>query len=305
MLMIFALGFSICILFRRLSENVLSPKLFVILKKLSSEYQLYACGNFFRMLRFWKKLLFSDSLLEKQTTPLKRRKIAMTNIRKKSLVLIMVAGIFVLSATQTLFAQDKAKTEKLVQEAQRVFENFKADPDMGWFRSNVKNAKGVFIVPSLVKAGFVWGGSGGSGVFLGHDEKTDKWSYPAFYTMGSGSFGFQAGVEKAEIILMVMTQRGVESMVSSSFKLGGDVSVAAGPVGAGAKVQTADIIAFSRTKGLFGGIALEGAVIKIRGKWNSAYYGKSVSPADIIIRSDVANPQADGLRELVSKTTGS
>ena len=123
--------------------------------------------------------------------------------------------------------------------------------------------------------------------------------------MGSGSFGFQAGVEKAEIILMVMTQRGVESMISSSFKLGGDVSVAAGPVGAGAKVQTADIIAFSRTKGLFGGIALEGAVIKIRGKWNSAYYGKSVSPADIIIRGDVANPQADGLREVVSKGTGS
>ena len=229
----------------------------------------------------------------------------MTNIRKKSLVLILAAGIFALSATQALFAQDSAKPEKLVQEAQRVFENFKVDPDMGWFRSNVKKAKGVFIVPSLLKAGFVWGGSGGSGVFLGHDEKTDKWSYPAFYTMGSGSFGFQAGVEKAEIILMVMTQRGVESMVSSSFKLGGDVSVAAGPVGAGAKVQTADIIAFSRTKGLFGGIAIEGAVIKIRDKWNSAYYGKSVSPADIIIRSDVANPQADGLREVVSKTTGS
>jgi lipid-binding SYLF domain-containing protein len=229
----------------------------------------------------------------------------MTNIRKKSLVLIMVAGVFVLSAAQMLFAQDSAKTEKLVQDAQRVFENFKADPDMGWFRSNVKKAKGVFIVPSLLKAGFVWGGSGGSGVFLGHDEKTDKWSYPAFYTMGSASWGFQAGVEKAEIILMVMTQRGVESMVSSSFKLGGDVSVAAGPVGAGAKVQTADIIAFSRTKGLFGGIAFEGSVIKIRDKWNSAYYGKPVSPAGIFIRNDVANPQADGLRELVSKTTGS
>ena len=69
----------------------------------------------------------------------------------------MIAGIFVLSATQTLFAQDSAKLEKLVQDAQRVFENFKADPDMGWFRSNVKNAKGVFIVPSLLKAGFVWG----------------------------------------------------------------------------------------------------------------------------------------------------
>ena len=228
----------------------------------------------------------------------------MTNIRKKSLVLIIVAGVFVLSATQTLFAQDSAKPEQLVREAQRVFENFKADPNMGWLRSNVKKAKGVFIVPSLLKAGFIWGGSGGSGVFLRHDEKTAKWSYPAFYTMGSGSFGFQAGVEKAEIILMVMTHKGVDSMISSSFKLGGDISVAAGPVGTGAKVQTADIIAFSRTKGLFGGIAIEGSVIKTRDKWNSAYYGKSVRPADILIRNDVANPHAEGLREVVRKTTG-
>ena len=109
----------------------------------------------------------------------------MTNIRKRHLILILMAVMFVFSAAKVLFAQDSAKAEQLVVEAQRVFENFKADPDMGWFRSNVKDAKGLFIVPSLLKAGFVWGGSGGSGVFLGHDEKSDKWSYPAFYTMGS------------------------------------------------------------------------------------------------------------------------
>ncbi len=195
----------------------------------------------------------------------------MTELRKQAFVLTLVAVIFMFAAAQGLFAQDSAKPENLVQEAQMVFENFRADPDMGWFRNNVKKSKGVFIVPSLVKAGFIWGGSGGSGVFLIRDEKTNKWSYPAFYTMGSGSFGFQAGVEKAEVILMVMTQKGVDSMLSSSFKLGADASIAAGPVGAGAKVKIADIIAFSRAKGLFGGVAFEGAVIKTRDKWNSAY----------------------------------
>ncbi len=104
---------------------------------------------------------------------------------------------------------------------------------------------------------------------------------------------------------MVMTQKGVDSLLSSSFKLGAGVSIAVGPVGAGAKVKTADIIAFSRAKGLFGGIALEGAVIKTRDKWNSAYYGKTVRAVDILIRRDVANPHADGLREVVKKTTGS
>ncbi len=229
----------------------------------------------------------------------------MTDIRKKAFVSIIVAVFCVCLTAQGLFAQDNAKAESLVRNAQTAFENFKADPDMGWFRSNVKNAKGVFIVPSLLKAGFIWGGSGGSGVFLAHDQKTDKWSYPAFYTMGSGSFGFQAGVEKAEVVLMVMTQKGIDSMLSSSFKLGAGASIAAGPVGAGAKVKTADIIAFSRTKGLFGGIALEGAVIKTRDKWNSAYYGKPVRSVDILIRRDVSNTHADGLRELVSRATGS
>lgn len=225
--------------------------------------------------------------------------------RKQLFFLVFLAFSCLFSTSQGLLAQDVAKPESLVRNAQMVFENFRADPDMGWFRSNVKNAKGVFIVPSLLKAGFVWGGSGGSGVFLAHDEKADKWSYPAFYTMGSASFGFQAGVERAEVVLMVMTQKGIASMLSSSFKLGAGVSIAAGPVGAGAEVKTADIIAFSRAKGLFGGIALEGAVIKTRDKWNSAYYGKPVRPVDVLILRNVKNSHANGLIELVTSTTGS
>ncbi|WP_208022653.1 lipid-binding SYLF domain-containing protein [Desulfonema ishimotonii] len=201
-------------------------------------------------------------------------------------------------------AQNDEKTETLVLAAQKTFNNFRADPDMGWFRNNVKTAKGVFIVPSLLKAGFIFGGSGGNGVLLAHDENTGQWSYPAFFTMGAGSFGFQAGVEKAEVILMVLTQKGMDSMLSTSFKLGADVTVAAGPVGAGAKFQMVDILAFSRSKGIYGGISLEGAVITPRDARNEAYYGKPCRSVDILIRHSVTNPQADPLRAVVAHTTG-
>ena len=175
---------------------------------------------------------------------------------------------------------------------------------MGWFRDNVKNAKGILVVPSLVKAGFIFGGSGGHGVLLGKDEKSGKWSYPAFFTMGSATFGFAAGIEKSEVILMIMTNKGMDSMLSTSFKLGGDVSVAVGPVGAGAKAQTADVIAFSRAKGVYGGVNLEGAVISTRDSLNSAYYGKPVRTVDIVVKHDVKNSKADPLLAEVRKVAG-
>jgi len=140
-------------------------------------------------------------------------------------------------------------------------------------------------------------------VLLARDEKTNKWSYPAFYTMGSVTFGLQIGGEVSEIILMVMTQKGMDKMLTSSFKLGADVDVAAGPVGAGGKVATADILAFARSKGLYGGLNVEGAVIATREKLNNKYYGKSVRPLDILVRRDVRNKKADPLIKVVTKAT--
>ena len=191
--------------------------------------------------------------------------------------MILTAAALLFSAAPTAASdKDAANAQGVVDEAVTTVANFGADPDMSWFRDNVKNAKGILVVPSLVKAGFVLGGSGGNGVLLGRDEKTGKWSYPAFFTMGSATFGFAAGIEKSEVILMIMSNKGMDSMLSTSFKLGGDVSVAVGPVGAGAKAQMADVIAFSRAKGIYGGVNLEGAVISTRDAMNSAYYGKPV-----------------------------
>ena len=176
---------------------------------------------------------------------------------------------------------------------------------MTWFRNNVKNAKGVFIVPTLGKAGFILGGSGGTGVLLARDERTGQWSYPAFYTMGSGTIGLQIGVQVAEVVLMVMTKKGMDSMLSTKFQLGGDVSVAAGPVGAGAQAATVDILQFARAKGVFGGLTVEGAVIGIRDSLNNAYYGNPVRPVDILIRRDVSNTHANPLRKTLTKETKS
>lgn len=193
-------------------------------------------------------------------------------------------------------SSDSADVQALVLKSSAVFKSFMADPNMVWFHNNVDQARGIFIVPQMLRGGFIIGGSGGSGVLLTRDLKTGAWSYPAFYTMGSVSIGLQIGADASEIVMMIMTEKGLNAMLSTEFKLGADVSVAAGPVGASAKAQIADVLAFGRSKGAFGGVSIEGAVIAPRDKWNSAYYGQPVGPIDILIRHSVTNPQADQLR---------
>ena len=198
-------------------------------------------------------------------------------------------------------AGDFGKPQELVAKGTAVFKSFMHDPNMSWFRENVHKARGIFIVPQMLRGGFIIGGSGGSGMLVARDSKTNEWSYPAFYTMGSVSLGLQIGADASEIILMIMTQKGLNAMLSTEFKLGGDVSVAAGPVGESAKAQTADVLAFGRSKGLFGGVSIEGAVVAPRYEWNEAFYHQPASPVDILIKHTVKNPQADELRAILPK----
>lgn len=198
-------------------------------------------------------------------------------------------------------ASDKADAEQVVTQARATFQDFVNDPNMRWFRDHIKKAKAVLIVPSLVKAGFIFGGSGGTGVLLAEHADRGEVSYPAFYTVGSVSYGLQIGAEVAQVVMLIMTEKGLNSLLTTKVQLGGDVSVAAGPVGAGAQAATADVIQFSRAKGVFGGLTLEGAVVAIRDGLNEAYYGKKVLTTDILITRSVRNPQADALRALVAK----
>lgn len=221
--------------------------------------------------------------------------------QKRHFRFLIVALISLAVTSSGVQAEDFSKPDELVLKGEAVFKSFMADPNMGWFRDNVNNAKGIFIVPQMLRGGFFIGGSGGSGALLAQDRKTGKWSYPAFYTMGSVSFGMQIGADTSEIILMVMTDKGMEAMLSTEFKLGGDVSLAAGPVGASAKAQTVDILAYGRSKGAFVGIAIDGAVVAPRYEWNNTYYGKEVLLTDILINQSVSNPQADNLRAALPK----
>ncbi len=228
----------------------------------------------------------------------------MEKTRVRALTQALIMGIALLASKAT-WSDEVAKAQEIVDKAKISFKNFADDPNMGWFRTHIKDSKGVFIVPLLLKAGFIFGGSGGSGVMLSRETSSGKWSNPAFYTMGSATFGLQIGGEAAEVVLLVMTQRGMDAMLSTKFQLGADVSVAAGPVGAGAQAATTDILAFSRTKGVFGGVTVEGAVIVIRNSWNHAYYGKEASPLDILVRRNVHNKHAAALVSTVTKTAKS
>jgi lipid-binding SYLF domain-containing protein len=195
-----------------------------------------------------------------------------------------------------------SEEQLLVDKSRITFDSFMADPNMAWLKENLKDAKGVLIVPSLLKAGFVFGGSGGSGVLLVKDKKKGQWSQPAFYTIGSVSFGLQIGGEAAEVIMMVRTQKAVDRLLTSSFKLGGDTSISVGPVGAGAKSNVvADILSFSRSQGAFAGLALDGSVVTVREKRNAAYYGKPASPVDILVTHSVSNPGSAELRKAIGE----
>ena len=196
----------------------------------------------------------------------------------------------------------------LVDQARVVVDTFAADPEMEWFREYLKDAKGVLIIPDLYKGAWFLGGSGGRGVLLVKDPETSNWVGPAFYTIGSVSFGLQFGGQKSKAIILVMTQKGIKSLQKTSIKLGGDVSVAAGPIGVGAQGATApslnvDYITFMRSMGAFIGISLDGAVIDENYDWNKAYYGKPVNPPDILVAHGATNPNAANLRSAVAKAS--
>lgn len=208
--------------------------------------------------------------------------------------------------TSMVCANDAKDSTQLVDKARMTLENFVKAAEMEGFRNLLRDARGVFIAPQILKGAFIIGASGGSGVFLVRDRKTGQWTGPAFYTIGEASFGFQAGGQASEVILLAMTDRGVTALLGSNVKLGADIGIAAGPVGMGAAASTAnlsaDIVSFSRSQGLYGGIALDGAVVKERTGLNNAYYSKkTITPTDILIRRTVTNPRSESLLEAISR----
>lgn len=220
-------------------------------------------------------------------------------LRRIAVVLTFAASVF-LSAT---VAAQAGEAQNLVDRAEITVKSFRTDPDMGSMRALLQRAEAVMILPQMLKAGFFVGGEGGSGVLLTRDG--DRWSPPAFYTMGAGSIGLQFGAQASEVVLLFMTKRAVDAVLFNKVKLGADASVAAGPVGAGIEAGTTtnfrdDVYSYSKSKGLFAGASVEGAVIDSRESLNKEYYGRDISPESIVYGNKVENPAADELRRALN-----
>jgi lipid-binding SYLF domain-containing protein len=218
--------------------------------------------------------------------------------------MFLLSLALLISAATWSQAADREDAQAIVDKAKVTFGTFTRDANYEYLNKNLKNVKGLIIFPQVLKAGFILGGSGGTGVLVARDEKTGDWSEPAFYTIGAVSLGLQIGGEAAEVIMMIMNQKALDSLLSTSIKLGADTSIAVGPVGAGAKGgMTADIISYAKTKGIYAGLNLEGSVVDVREGLNKAYYGKDVKPVEIVIRKQVANSGSAQLRAALKKAT--
>jgi lipid-binding SYLF domain-containing protein len=202
------------------------------------------------------------------------------------------------------FAAEAAAQQQLVDKAQLTLEAFASDSQLrDQFKQLRKEARALFIVPQFMRGAFIFGGAGGSGVLIARDEKTGKWGDPVFYNIGSASFGAQIGADVSEMVLVVRTRKGLEEFFTNDFKLGANAGMATGPVGAGMSAQgiAADIVSYARQKGAFAGMALDGAFVSVSNDSNQAYYGKPVSPTDIIVKKEIGNPKSLQLRAAAEK----
>ena len=192
------------------------------------------------------------------------------------------------------------KQEERLAESAKVFQEIMNTPDQGIPADLIKRSACIGIFPSVKKLAFVVGGEHGAGFILcrGNDGK-GAWGAPSGFSISGGSFGFQIGGSATDLVLLVMNKDGVQKLLQDKFTLGADASVAAGPVGRSANADTdaqmtAKVLSYSRSKGLFAGLALDGAVLRPSGDDNEALYGKKMEPKDILIDGKVGAPASAG-----------
>lgn len=216
----------------------------------------------------------------------------------------MILFVFFLASTP-LFAA--SKQEAKVDDAINVMDEIMAIPEKGIPPSLLRNAQGLAIIPGVIKAGFIVGGRGGKGILVVHDAD-GGWSNPAFISFAGGSIGWQIGAQSADIILVFRTKRSVDNLMKGKFTLGADAGVAAGPVGrqveAGTDIELkAEIVSYSRARGLFAGLSVEGSSLQIDDEANWAFYNRGgISTKDILENKNIKVPSiAKKLQEVLLK----
>ncbi len=222
---------------------------------------------------------------------------------------LAVAGVIFFSGS-FCYADNVPELEQRISASKLVIAEIMASPDQSIPEEMLAKCKAIAIYPNVLKAGFIFGGRFGKGVVLKRDMATGQWGPVAFSTIGGGSWGLQIGGSATDLILVIMNERGMEGLLSNNFTLGGDANVAAGPVGRQSQASTdltlrAGIISYSRSRGLFAGIALDGAVLTQDNNSNSAYYGKSVTGRDILLNNSVTmQPSSQELANALNDYSG-
>ncbi len=191
----------------------------------------------------------------------------------------------------------------LVDKSAAVVRGMRADPSFRQIDVYLKNARGVLILPSVIKAGLIYGGQGGNGVLLARDAD-GSWSSPAFYTLGGGSIGLQIGVQEAAIVLVFMNDKAFKSALDTGLTLGADATVAAGTEGLTGEVASThvfkDVYYFADVGGLFAGVSLEGGVIHVREGLNKTYYGQALTSRQIVLERKADAPAARPLKDALT-----
>jgi lipid-binding SYLF domain-containing protein len=228
----------------------------------------------------------------------------------KQIAAVNLAAVFAIAPLFVNSAHAAAREEGRLLTATEVLEDVEGMPDQRLPDTLLAHAYGIAVIPDVTKVAFIFGGRHGNGVLVVRDTLNSPWSNPTFVALTGGSWGFQAGAQSSDIILVFTTKTGVEGIAGGRLTLGADASVAAGPYGRQGSAATdlnfnAEIYSYARTRGLFGGIALDGTVIAIDKTANAAFYGKnSVTATEIFSgQAPVAPPAAQRFLERLAQAT--
>ena len=207
--------------------------------------------------------------------------------------LFSVLPFVVLPFSAPLLAQTKEAERVAV--STRVLAEIMDTPDAAIPGAILESAEAIAVFPSTLKAGFIFGGHRGRGVSSARCEGTGSWSVPAFLTLTGGSFGLQIGGQSVDVVLVIMNRLGLEKLLQSEFKIGGDASAVVGPLGRDLEASTdillqAEILSYSRTRGLFAGVSLEGSTIRADRDANERFYGDALDSQEIALDEKAGPP---------------
>jgi lipid-binding SYLF domain-containing protein len=211
----------------------------------------------------------------------------------------VVFAVLLLASTPLLIAMPSSDEARRVADAATVLDEIMAASDKGIPRTIMEKAEGIAVFPSLIKGGIIVGGQRGRGVLSARDKKNGGWSPPAFLTITGGSIGAQFGAQAIDLVLVINNQRGLEQLVKNQFKIGADAAATAGPVGRDASASTdiqlrAQILSYSRARGLFAGVTLNGSTIRQDRDANERYYGTAYRTGQIVFDGLTGAPEPVG-----------